>query len=414
MNAHNTSFGQYWHRIVGLLCFGWVTIWVYRIVLTPIYGEIQQSLGVTSDASIGAIASVYFFAYTGMQIPSGILVDRFGIKAVLIPGFALFTLAAVLIGSADSLIMVYFGSLCAGLGTGAYYGSAYSLSGKTIPQERRTFSNAVINSGSAIGMAAGLIGSSWLVKSMGLPWNVLMYGIGGIIAVAMILFIVIIRPSPQGGASGIAGGPVSEEPERGKTELFSLRSISAYFLYFSTCYGYYMLVTWLPNFLETERGFQGVAIGMAAALVAFAGIPGALFFSWIVDRYRSRRLGFIVGLGLCAAMMLVLVVAAPSSGFLLLGLLLYGLTGKLAVDPMLISHITDNAPRRRLGTYLTTFNFFGMSSSVAAPLVTGLIADYFHSKTGGFYVSVVFLVASVIVFLIVHRYSAPQAAAIAT
>lgn len=119
--------------IVGLLCFGWVAIWVYRTVLTPIYSEIQQSLGVTSDASIGAIASVYFFAYTGMQIPSGILVDRFGVRAVLIPGFALFTLAALIIGS------------------------AYSLSAKTIPQKKRTFSNAIINSGSSIGMAAALV-----------------------------------------------------------------------------------------------------------------------------------------------------------------------------------------------------------------------------------------------------------------
>lgn len=37
---------------------------------------------------MGLIASFYFFAYTGMQIPAGILVDKFGKKVVLIPASA--------------------------------------------------------------------------------------------------------------------------------------------------------------------------------------------------------------------------------------------------------------------------------------------------------------------------------------
>ncbi|MDR2819848.1 MAG: MFS transporter [Desulfovibrio sp.] len=402
--TQTNSFGSYWHKIVGLLCFGWVSIWIYRTILTPIYGEMQASIGITSDAGMGAIASIYFFSYTGMQIPSGFLVDRFGIKAVLVPGFTLFALAAILIGSATSLGMIYLGSLCAGLGTGAYYGSAYSLSGRTVPQEKRNFSNAIINSGSAVGMAIGLIGSSWLVKSLGLPWNTMLYIISGIILAAMICFIVVIKPQ-QDNSKGKGAQASGEEPEdlSTKTELFSPLSISYYLLYFATCYGYYMLVTWLPNFLETERGFTGMAIGMSSALVAFASIPGALFFSRLADRFRSRRLLFIVSLEFCAALMLLLVVYSPSSGLLLLGLLLYGLTGKLAVDPMLVSLVTENSPRRRLATHLTTFNFCGMSASVAAPLVTGLISDSFHSKIGGFYLSVFLLVVCTVFFLLLNR-----------
>ncbi len=52
-------------------------------------------------------------------------------------------------------------------------------------------------------------------------------------------------------------------------------------------YAYYMTVTWLPN-LGTERGFQGVAIGFSS-LVAFASIPGALFFSRLADKYMHKK-----------------------------------------------------------------------------------------------------------------------------
>jgi MFS family permease len=407
MSQENTRGLHYWHTIVIMLCFGWTAIWIYRTVLTPIYTEIQASIGSVSNAELGAIASFYFFSYTGMQIPSGILVDKFGQKAVLIPGFILFALAAFVIGSADGLKMIYLGSLMAGLGTGAYYGSAYSLSGANIPQASRTFSNAIINSGSAVGMAFGLIGSSLLVKSLGLKWNIMLYIIGGIILVAAFVFAVFIKSGGKTGRAATASGPSSpieeEEDASGKTTLFSLESISSYVLYFATCYGYYMLVTWLPNFLETERGFTGVAIGMSAALVAFSSIPGALFFSRKADRFRNRRNSLICALEFAAAGVFVFIVMAPSSTLLMAGLIIYGLLGKLAVDPILISHVIDHAPKKRTATHLTTFNFFGMSSSVVAPLVTGLISDTFHSKAGGFYLAMALLLVATLFFLLVNN-----------
>ncbi len=161
---------EYWQQIIIMLCLGWTVIWIYRSALSPIFPELNLSLGGgISDSSLGAIASFYFFGYTGMQIPAGILVDKFGKKMVLIPGFTLFALAAIVIANANGITMVYAGSLMAGIGCGSYYGSAYSLSSESIPQERRGLSTAIINSGSAVGMGIGLILSSLLVKQLGLP-----------------------------------------------------------------------------------------------------------------------------------------------------------------------------------------------------------------------------------------------------
>lgn len=42
------------------MSLGWVAIWIYRTVLTPIYPEIQASLDNVSNAEIGAIASFTF------------------------------------------------------------------------------------------------------------------------------------------------------------------------------------------------------------------------------------------------------------------------------------------------------------------------------------------------------------------
>lgn len=406
--ASNSGFDPlYWKKIVVVLCLGWAVIWIYRTILTPIFPEIQATIGAHSNAEMGLIASFYFFAYTGMQIPSGILVDKFGKKVVLIPGFCLFIIATLLIGNATSLTMVYAGSLLAGMGCGSYYGSAYSLSSENIPLERRGLATAIINSGSALGMAIGLIASSLLVKSMGMDWQLTIFMITALLVIMTLVFAVVIKGGSY--SSHLASQPTSTtaaaaapEETNESSGLFSMRMISAYVMYFATCYGYYMIVTWLPSFLQQERGFEGVAIGFSSALVAFASVPGALFFSRMSDRFRNKKVQLIIFLELCAAVMLVCTVISPDSTTLLISLILYGLLGKLAVDPIMISFVADNAPKKGYGTSFGVFNFFGMSSSVIAPFLTGVISDNTGSKVMGFYISAGILVVGTLIFFIVN------------
>lgn len=408
MNVEQKATGmEYWKKVIIMLCLGWVTIWIYRSALTPIFPEIQETIGSYTNTQMGLISSCYFFGYTGMQIPAGILVDKLGKKKVLIPGFILFGIAAAMISMAQSISMIYIASVLAGIGCGSYYGSAYSLSSGSIPEEKRGLSTAIINSGSAVGMGLGLIGSSLIVKQIGMPWQTMMYICIVAIIAMLVIFMVVIKPEEETSVSEVVETKENSAPqEKAKLDvkkLFSLKMITAYLLYFGTCYGYYMVVTWLPSFLQEERGFEGLAIGFSSALVAFSAIPGALFFSRLSDKYRNKKITFIFGLEIAAALMLLLTVLAPSSGILLVALILYGLLGKLAVEPIIISYIADSASKENYGTTFGVFNFFGMSSSVIAPALTGFISDNTGSKIMGFYISAIVLVITTISFVVVNR-----------
>ncbi|MCA5011595.1 MULTISPECIES: MFS transporter [unclassified Enterococcus] len=405
---------DYWKKIVILLCAGWVTIWVYRSALSPAYPQINESLGGNvSDTALGFISTCYFFGYVAMQIPAGFLVDKIGKKKVLIPGFIVFGIAAFLISQATSISMIYFGSVLAGLGCGSFYGSAYSLTSQNIPQDKRSFSTAIVNSGSAVGSGLGLILSSFLVVQLQFPWQTMMYISVALIVVMLIAFIAIIRNNKEDAeflAQSVAEeakvktetAEVVEKEQVSMKKLFSPKMLFAYILYFATCYAYYMTVTWLPNFLGTERGFEGAAIGFSASLVAFASIPGALFFSRLADKFMHKKVQFIVVLEFLAAVMLLLTVQATNSTLLLVGLILYGFLGKLAVEPIIISWLGENAPKVGIGTTLGVFNFFGMMSSVIAPTLTGSISDATGSKEMGFYISVILLVAGTALFLLAN------------
>lgn len=399
----------YWKQIIILMCSGWVTIWIYRAALSPVYPQINESLGDNiSDTALGSIASFYFFGYVIMQIPAGFLVDKIGKKTVLLPGFVVFALAALLISQASSISMIYTGSFLAGIGCGSFYGSAYSLTSQNIPKEKKSFSTAIVNSGSAVGSGFGMILSSFIVIQMNMPWQTMMYLSAFLIVCMTIAFALVIRSNKEDVAflesQAAAEEETTDQPKEkvSLSTLFSLRMLFTYVLYFATCYAYYMTVTWLPNFLGTERGFQGVAIGFSSSLVAFASIPGALFFSRLADKYMHKKVTFIVILEVLAALMLLVTVQATNSTFLMIALILYGFLGKLAVEPIIISWLGENAPKVGVGTTLGVFNFFGMMSSVIAPTLTGSISDATGSKVMGFYIAIILLIGGTFLFLTVN------------
>ena len=86
---------NYWNRVVFTFFMGWTVIWIYRTILSPVYPEIQATIGKQTNSAMGLIASCYFFGYTALQIPSGCLVDKFGQKKILVPGFFIFALGVL-------------------------------------------------------------------------------------------------------------------------------------------------------------------------------------------------------------------------------------------------------------------------------------------------------------------------------
>lgn len=397
-HAPSTTSSSYWKQIVATLTAGWIVIWIYRTALTPVYPVISEYFGGVSDAALGSISSFYFLGYVIMQIPSGLLVDRFGQKRVIIPGFLLFCLGTLVVGFSETLPMMYAGSVAAGIGCGTFYGCAYSLTALTVPADRKSLSTAIVNSGMAVGSGLGLVSSSALVGTRIIPWQALIFATTGAIALMVFVFWRVIRPSADNAAAASAA-----HEKTSLRDLFKPQMIAAYVLYFSTMYAYYLIDTWLPNFLETERGFAGTAIGLASSLVFFSAIPGALFFSRLADKMPGKKVPIIIGLELLAASMLLFMIQTGDQTLLVCGIVAYGFVGKLAVEPIIISWLSGFASGGSVATMYGFFNFFGMTSSVIAPAMTGAISDATGSKILGFYLAIGIILIGTSLFFMVNR-----------
>ncbi|MCI6274603.1 MAG: MFS transporter [Coriobacteriaceae bacterium] len=393
-----------WKRYVVILALGWVVIWISRMMFTPIYPVLSEYFGGVSNTELGAISSFYFLGYVVMQIPSGLLVDRFGMRRVIVPGFLVFVAGVAVMALSTALPMLYVGSVISGAGCGTFYGIAYTITNVFVPRDKKSLATAVVNSGTAIGSGAGLVSASLLVGTHVISWQTLVACTG---ALALIMAAVFARSLPgrtrREGAAQRAPEQEGAESGGGLRRLFQPKMVAAYIVYFSSLYAYYLISTWLPNFLETERGFAGSFTGIVSSLVFFAGIPGALVFSRLADRRPEKKIALIVVLQVAAAIMLFLMVQPFPQSLTVAFIVLYGLLGKLTVEPIIISWLGDFAPKDSVTTTFGVFNFFGMSASVFAPAVTGSLTDSFGSGVYGYYLAIAIVVAFTAAFLLIAR-----------
>lgn len=403
----------YWYVIVVLCFLGWVFLYADRTILSPVLGAIGDEWGL-DEAQLGLISSVFFLAYTAVQIPTGLVADRFGKKGLLVSGFILFGLATGLSGLAPHYASFLLAGALAGFGQGTYYATQFALSSSAIPQSRRGFGTAVINSGMAVGISLGLILASFTTFRLGWGWRAPFVVMALPTIIVGLLFAIYIRErSPGHGDPRTihrngherrdgAGASPNAPTEGGAVPIraaLSARLIGLYFVNFTSLYGFFFILTWLPYYLQFERDFPVASTGLISSLVPWASIPGALLISYLSDR-SGKRLQLVRLLLPAAAVSIFGIAYVQSAALLFAFLIFYGLVGKLAVDPLLVALVSELAPAERLATAMGFLNFGGMAASVLAPYITGYLTATFGNMELAFYLSAAVLLIGFAVSLL--------------
>lgn len=397
----------YWTKAVAFFFLGWVFIYATRNILSASMNSIQQEFGLT-QSQLGLLNSVFFFTYTFAQIPSGMLGDKFGLKRMLIIGFLLFGVFTGLTGIATSFAVLVLMRAFVGIGQGTYYGPQYALSSAAIPLKHRGFGSAIINSGMAFGISLGLIGAGFIINTMELNWRYSFYAFAIPTILVGVLFQVFIKEPPKtvGTPQAVDAAGQAQPAKKG----LSKNIIAIYVMVFCSLFGFFVIQTWLPYYLQNERGTAAGQVGFVSSLVAWASIPGALIFSRMSDKLRRRKL-FIGLLVVLALLSIMGCVYFENYNLMIVCLVVYGLTGKLALDPILVASVADNASSGNRGTIFSVFNFVGMSSSIVAPYVAGFLSDTTGSLASAFYLSGGLLLIGLVTILLAFKDNLQQQAA---
>ncbi|GCF95268.1 MFS transporter [Enterococcus florum] len=395
----------YWIKVVAIFFVGWILMYATRTIFNPIMGVVGEQFGL-SNTQLGLANSIFFLTYAVAQVPFGVVGDKIGRKLVITVGFLLMGAMTFFSGLATTFVMFLVIRAIAGIGQGAYYGPQYALSTESIPKSKLTLGTAIINSGMAFGTSGGYLLSSKLVLDNGEHWSRPFYIMAIPTIIVAILFFTmlkerVIRPEDQAVQETAEQKPV-ENKVSFKSIVSNKNLLAAFILCFTSIYANFVIITWLPSFLIAERGFAGTSVGFISSLVPWASIPGALIFARIADKSGSTKK--LVYLLVPLAILSVFSIAFVTDRTLLIAvLILYGLTGKLALDPIVVAYVTKNAPAGSLSTTLSAYNFIGMSGSILAPYITGFLADSLGSMQVGFYLACGLLVIGLLLFAVLAK-----------
>lgn len=362
----------HWLRTCLLFFAGWVFMYADRSILAPVQEEVRLHFDI-SNAQIGLVSSVFFIVYVAMQIPSGILGDRMGRVKLILIGFVIFAVATGLTGLAG--LTQVFGLLLlaralAGLGEGLYYGPQYATSGETTPRRYRALGIGIINSGQGVGTSLGLIASGFITFTLGWGWQAtfLIFAVPTLL-VGVAIYLLVPDRKPAAPPSTLR-----EEVTRFSRLLSDRRLLAAFAMLFTGVYGFFVMVTWLPTYLNRVWDVDQSAAGWISSIVFFVAIPAALVVGNLSDRWARRRV-FALVLGPASIASIALLAYAPSYPLVLVALFCYGAVGKLALDPVLVAIVADNVPDELRSSAYGLYNGIGMSAAIVSPYLTGAILD---------------------------------------
>ena len=361
-----------------LLILAWAANFVIRIGFSALLPSIIDELQL-SYTRAGLLASAFFYAYVLMQVPSGLLGDRFGRRRVLLVGLVGGALASGLTGLAVSFVTLFLARALTGAFQGSLFSNDRAIIATVTPPDRIGLGQGVSFSGPGLGLTFGLVIGGLLLEF--LPWGTVMmlFGLGPIVAALLIARYVPAPPPPlrrmpvgQRLRSLFSNGPLWV------LALVSLCAIANQFI----------LATWSPLFFA-EVGVADVGrAGTYAALQGIAASLGMVASGWTHDRlvvrgYSSKSV-IVAGLaGLTVSMLAMAIVIAQRSIPLLAVVLFVAAFFCWSIWGAVYALLARLVRAEELGTAFGFSNSISFVGAIVGPTATGWVRDLTGSFSAG-------------------------------
>lgn len=344
-----------------------------RISPSVMVGELAWAFHVDA-AALGALSAFYLYAYAPMQIPVGLLMDRYGARRLLTFATAICGVGGIVFGLAPSLAIADFGRVLMGFGSAfAYVGiifvSSHWFSPKRLP--------LLVGLGTSLGMVGAIVGEypiAFAVSAFGWRETAIGFGIGGLI-LAVITYL-IIRASRSGEPPARIHDPnkphiwknLGSVCRNGQTWINAIISFCMY----ATTVAFAGL--WCPTFLESVYGMSRETAGGFSSAIFIGWLFGGPLITYLAMITARRRTFLMLGslFGFCT-MAIIVYVAHLEPVILFILLVLTGVFSSCQVITFTLS--VELNDRRAKGTAAALTNFMVMmAGSILQPLV-GFLLD---------------------------------------
>ncbi|WP_460479736.1 MFS transporter [Comamonas humi] len=346
-----------------------------------------------SPAVQGLLMSSFFWTYAFMQIPGGMLADRFGPRIVIVCstlGWGFFQAIAAACTGWVSLLVTRLGL---GASEAPIYPAGGKLNGIWMTQNERGRGATLLDGGAPLGAALGALIIAGLLTHFD-SWRIsfVVAGVGTMIAGVFAWWYIRNHPRQHPGVNEAEASFIEQshaadlaaEPAHssGKVmDFFKYRSVWGMFFGWM-CFNalFYGLLTWMPTYLSKVHNMDIKQMGGAVFIMFFSGFVGEMVGGWIADKWKAagasqaKVLRTLFGIASVIATVAIYNVARfkdPVTIVILLSVTLFFLRwcGLFWCVPSILG------TRKRVGFLGGVMNLGGNCAGIGVPILVGVIVQ---------------------------------------
>ena len=329
-----------------------------------------------SAAQLATFTMLQLLVYAAMQIPVGLLVDRFGSRSVLLTGVLVLSAAQTGFAFAETYPLALLARFFVGMGDAMTFISVIRILAVWFPSRRipmMTQFTGILGQLGAIGAAVPM---TWALGAFGWTRAYLLTASFGV-ALAVI-GVAVLRDGPD--SRHLRGDPMSP--------LVVLRSLRAswsspgtrlgFWIHFTTQFSSTVLaLLWgYPFFVQGEKRSPHEA-GLLLTLMVVAVMAAGPVLGWLIGRDPWNRSSIVLGIVSAIVGVWTLVLAWPGPapfGVLVLLVVVVAIGGPASVIGFDVGR-TSNPPAR-LASATGIINVAGFTASLTLVVAIGLILDW--------------------------------------
>src|SRR3989344_2334877 len=279
-----------------LVALSYMLAFFHRMAPVTIASDLQQTFS-ASAAALGGLAATYFYVYTAMQIPTGILADTLGPRRIVTLGGVIAAIGSVLFGYAETMTEASLGRMLVGLGVSVAFIALLKLNAAWFHD--RHFGTAV-----GLTLVLGNVGSvlaaaplAWVLQFT--TWRTVFIVLGGVSLVLAVLTWLFVRDHP--GEAGLPSlreldGHAAHPPHDGhwfEGLVAVLRNSATWPIFWMNLGigGSFIAFAglWAVPLLQDVYGMERVAATQHTSLMLAGFAAGAFSVGLVSDRLGRRR-----------------------------------------------------------------------------------------------------------------------------
>lgn len=245
-----------------------------------------------SAAEMGYLSTSYYVAYAAMQLPVGMLIDRFGTRKPLTIAVLLCALGALIFGTSHIFIVAAIGRFLIGAGSAFAAVSCMQIAANWLPLNRFALMTGLLLTIGMIGAWNGQAPLGILIDAIGWRETMILFGVIGCVLAGVILLVIRDKPKQKHTVELVTPGffsgfkHVVRHPQNWIVAIYGG-------LMFLSIPGFAGL--WSVSFFSQSNAVSSTTAAFVVSMIFIGFAVGAPLLGWFSDRIGRRKVPMYFG-----------------------------------------------------------------------------------------------------------------------